>query len=40
VDTGTNPTPGFADGLQAQKVLAAVERSSADSGCWVTLDRL
>ncbi len=33
VAAGEQPHPSFADGLQVQKVLAAVERS-ADSGAW------
>jgi predicted dehydrogenase len=34
VATGTPPTPSFADGLQVQRVLAAVERSSDDNAVW------
>ena len=34
VATGTAPTPSFADGLQVQRVLDAVERSSADNAAW------
>ena len=30
---GTDPTPSFADGLQVQRVLAAVETSS-DNDSW------
>ncbi|MCE6996308.1 Gfo/Idh/MocA family oxidoreductase [Saccharothrix sp. S26] len=33
VAAGTDPTPSFADGLQVQRVLAAVE-ASATSGTW------
>jgi predicted dehydrogenase len=33
---GVPPAPGFADGLQVQRVLDAVERSSA-GGSWVTV---
>jgi predicted dehydrogenase len=33
IAAGTNPTPSFADGLQVQRVLAAVETSS-DSDSW------
>ncbi len=33
---GVPPQPGFADGLQVQRVLAAVERSAAD-GTWATV---
>ena len=36
--TGTQPTPSFADGLQVQRVLDAVERSSAASSMWTTVD--
>ena len=31
---GTPPTPSFADGLQVQRVLDAVERSSGDNAAW------
>jgi predicted dehydrogenase len=31
---GTDPVPSFADGLQVQRVLAAIERSAADDGRW------
>jgi len=31
---GTNPQPSFADGLQVQRVLSAVERSAADDSRW------
>lgn len=34
VSTGRQPTPTFADGLLVQRVLDAVERSSADEGRW------
>jgi predicted dehydrogenase len=34
VTAGTPPTPSFADGLQVQRVLDAVERSSADDARW------
>jgi predicted dehydrogenase len=33
--TGTPPTPSFADGLQVQRVLDAVETSSASKSTWV-----
>jgi predicted dehydrogenase len=36
IGAGENPTPSFADGLQVQRVLAAVERSAAADGCWET----
>jgi predicted dehydrogenase len=31
---GTDPSPSFADGLQVQRVLAAVEESAADESRW------
>jgi predicted dehydrogenase len=37
IAAGTDPTPSFADGLQVQRVLAAVERSAAEDGRWVTV---
>lgn len=37
VCSGTAPTPSFADGLQLQRVLDAVERSSADGAGWTTI---
>jgi predicted dehydrogenase len=37
VAEGTDPTPGFADGLRVQQVLAAVEASAADRSRWQTL---
>ncbi len=37
VATGTPPTPSFADGLQVQRVLDAVERSSADNAAWTKI---
>jgi predicted dehydrogenase len=33
---GRQPTPSFADGLQVQRVLDAVERSSAKGSAWTT----
>lgn len=33
---GEQPTPSFADGLQVQRVLEAVERSSDDGSAWTT----
>ena len=33
IDEGEQPTPSFADGLQVQRVLAAVETSS-DTRSW------
>ncbi|MDI6909585.1 Gfo/Idh/MocA family oxidoreductase [Nocardioides sp.] len=37
VCSGTAPTPSFADGLQVQRVLDAVERSSADGAGWTAI---
>jgi predicted dehydrogenase len=34
IGTGHDPQPSFRDGLQVQRVLAAVEASAADSSCW------
>jgi predicted dehydrogenase len=34
---GADPTPSFADGLQVQRVLDAVERSAADRSTWTTV---
>jgi predicted dehydrogenase len=34
---GEDPTPSFADGLQVQRVLDAVERSAADSSRWTEI---
>ncbi|MEU6058450.1 Gfo/Idh/MocA family oxidoreductase [Streptomyces sp. NPDC047097] len=34
VAAGTEPSPSFADGLQVQRVLAAVERSAADHAAY------
>ena len=35
---GTQPTPSFADGLQVQKVLAAVETSAGNGSAWTTIN--
>ena len=35
---GRDPVPSFADGLQVQRVLAAVETSAAADGCWTRTD--
>jgi len=35
---GTDPHPSFAEGLSVQRVLAAVESSSAQNSAWVTVD--
>jgi predicted dehydrogenase len=37
VSAGTPPAPSFADGLYVQRVLDAVERSSAASSIWTGL---
>jgi predicted dehydrogenase len=37
--TGTNPSPSFVDGLQVQRVLAAVEVSAGEAGCWTSIGR-
>jgi predicted dehydrogenase len=34
---GTDPRPSFADGLQVQRVLAAVEESAARDSTWITV---
>jgi predicted dehydrogenase len=35
---GADPSPSFADGLQVQRVLAAVERSAADGSGWTEIE--
>jgi predicted dehydrogenase len=37
IAAGEDPTPSFADGLQVQRVLDAVERSAADDSRWTTI---
>ncbi len=39
IAAGAQPTPSFADGLQVQRVLAAVEQSSGTGSAWVPIDR-
>ena len=34
IGEGRSPAPSFADGLQVQQVLAAVEKSAAAASCW------
>jgi predicted dehydrogenase len=34
ISAGTQPTPSFADGVQVQRVLAAVEASSGNGSAW------
>ena len=38
VAAGQDPLPSFEDGLQVQLVLAAVQRSAADRGCWTEVE--
>lgn len=38
IAAGIQPEPSFADGLHVQRVLGAVERSSADRGIWTKID--
>lgn len=37
IAAGTNPEPSFADGLQVQRVLSAVQRSAASDGAWTSV---
>ena len=37
IDEGEDPTPSFADGLQVQRVLDAVERSAASKSTWTEI---
>ncbi len=37
IAAGTDPAPSFADGLQVQRVLAAVEQSAAREASWTTV---
>ncbi len=37
VASGTQPSPSFADGLQVQRVLAAIERSSDAGSAWTEI---
>jgi predicted dehydrogenase len=37
IATGTQPQPSFADGLQVQRVLAAVQESAASDSRWITV---
>ncbi|MBM7789170.1 Gfo/Idh/MocA family protein [Tenggerimyces flavus] len=39
IGDNTDPSPTFAEGLQVQLVLDAVERSAANSSGWVTVDK-
>ena len=36
--SGENPSPDFGDGLRVQRVLEAVERSSAERSAWTEID--
>lgn len=38
IASGTQPTPSFADGLQVQKVLGAVEASASNGSAWTAID--
>lgn len=38
IGNGTDPEPGFADGLQVQRVLDAVERSAASRSVWTPVE--
>ncbi|RAJ69134.1 putative dehydrogenase [Streptomyces sp. Amel2xB2] len=38
IATGTDPEPSFADGLQVQRVLAAVEESADKNSVWTAVD--
>jgi predicted dehydrogenase len=38
IGAGRSPSPSFADGLQVQKVLAAVERSANRGSAWETIE--
>ena len=38
IAAGTQPTPSFADGLQVQQVLDAVERSAAADSVWTPVN--
>jgi predicted dehydrogenase len=38
IASGTQPTPSFADGLQVQKVLGAVEASARNGSAWTPID--
>jgi predicted dehydrogenase len=37
IAAGTGPAPSFQDGLQVQRVLAAVENSAANGSCWTSV---
>jgi predicted dehydrogenase len=39
IAAGTAPEPSFADGLQVQRVLAAVSDSAANASMWTNIDR-
>ncbi|MGY1849826.1 Gfo/Idh/MocA family protein, partial [Blastococcus sp. SYSU DS1021] len=39
IGAGEDPAPSFADGLQVQRVLDAVERSAADRSTWTEIER-
>jgi predicted dehydrogenase len=37
IATGADPQPSFADGLQVQRILAAVQESAASDSKWITV---
>ena len=38
IAAGTDPAPSFRDGLQVQRVLAAVEQSATRASAWTPVD--
>ncbi|MEV5712745.1 Gfo/Idh/MocA family oxidoreductase [Amycolatopsis mediterranei] len=38
IGAGTDPAPGFDDGLRVQRVLAAVEKSAAEEAKWTSVE--
>ena len=38
IAAGTQPTPSFAEGLQVQRVLSAVEASAGNGSAWTSID--
>jgi predicted dehydrogenase len=38
IAAGTQPTPSFAEGLQVQQVLGAVETSAGNGSAWTTIN--
>jgi predicted dehydrogenase len=37
IATGQSPSPSFAEGLQVQRVLGAVEASAGNGSCWTSI---